>query len=320
MIDVKFYTPSNQASWDAAVQRSRASSFLFQRAFMDYHSDRFRDRSLMAFDEKGSLLAVLPAAETLDHSRVVVSHGGLTYGGILTDGTMTTARIGEVFDAALCAYSQAGYERLVYKAVPHIYHLYPSEEDLYWLFRHSAHLVSRAVSSVIDLTCSYGLSKLRQRKVKRAARENLTFRDDKECLSPYWQILTDVLSGRHGVKPVHSLEEIGRLMQTFPQEITLHTVWRGETILAGCLLFRTSTVVHVQYIAATNEGRAVSALDILFDRLIKEASEKAVSHYFDFGISTEQGGLVLNEGLIFQKEGFGARAVCYDTYEITLQN
>ena len=39
---------------------------------------------------------------------------------------------------------------------------------------------------------------------------------------------------------------------------------------------------------------------------------------FDFGVSTEQRGSYLNEGLIFQKEGFGGRAICYDTYAIDL--
>ena len=41
---------------------------------------------------------------------------------------------------------------------------------------------------------------------------------------------------------------------------------------------------------------------------------------FDFGISTEQGGRYLNEGLIFQKEGFGARTVVYDTYELNIES
>jgi hypothetical protein len=37
--------------------------------------------------------------------------------------------------------------------------------------------------------------------------------------------------------------------------------------------------------------------------------------YLDFGKSTETHSDILNENLIYQKEGFGARAVCYDTYE-----
>ena len=78
----------------------------------------------------------------------------------------------------------------------------------------------------------------------------------------------------------------------------------------------TETVAHAQYIASSKEGTEVGALDGLFDYLINERySDKK---WFDFGISTEQGGTYLNEGLVFQKEGFGARAVVYDQYVINL--
>ena len=56
------------------------------------------------------------------------------------------------------------------------------------------------------------------------------------------------------------------------------------------------------------------ALDLLFHQLIYD--RYAQKRYFDFGISTEHGGQMLNEGLLFQKEGFGGRAVVYDTYEM----
>ena len=80
------------------------------------------------------------------------------------------------------------------------------------------------------------------------------------------------------------------------------------------MVYETERVAHAQYIAASAEGKALGALDCLFDWLITERyADKA---YFDFGISTEQGGTWLNEGLQFQKEGFGARAVVYDAYEI----
>ena len=40
---------------------SKNGTFLFLRAYMDYHSDRFHDHSLMFHNEKGKLIAVLPA-------------------------------------------------------------------------------------------------------------------------------------------------------------------------------------------------------------------------------------------------------------------
>ncbi|MFR1987241.1 MAG: hypothetical protein ACLS29_03385 [Prevotellamassilia sp.] len=144
-----------------------------------------------------------------------------------------------------------------------------------------------------------------------------------------------MLQQRHGTLPVHSLEELQLLCERFPERIRLCTVHADdpfacngsaddrnslctlETMVAGCLLFLTDKVVHVQYIAANDLGCEIGALDWLFDQLIQDAQASA-EHvpFFDFGISTEAGGQVLNGGLIFQKEGFGARAICYDTYAI----
>ena len=79
------------------------------------------------------------------------------------------------------------------------------------------------------------------------------------------------------------------------------------------MIFDTGQVIHTQYIASTDEGKAEGALDLLFDKLINNNVYPSAL-YFDFGKSTENGGHYLNNNLIFQKEGFGGRGVCYDTY------
>lgn len=75
-------------------------------------------------------------------------------------------------------------------------------------------------------------------------------------------------------------------------------------------------VVHTQYISANLEGKEIGALDLLFDYLIN--TEYSNYKIFDFGQSTENNGIYLNESLIFQKEGFGGRGVVYDIYEYEL--
>ena len=61
------------------MSKGKNSTFLFQRDFMDYHSDRFMDHSLLVFkDEK--LIAVLPGNQV---DNTVYSHQGLTYGGLI---------------------------------------------------------------------------------------------------------------------------------------------------------------------------------------------------------------------------------------------
>ena len=67
--------------------------------------------------------------------------------------------------------------------------------------------------------------------------------------------------------------------------------------------------------AASPEGKQVGALDYLIALLLLSIEEHP---YLDFGISTEAAGTILNSGLIFQKEGFGARGICYDTYLFNL--
>ncbi len=69
-----------------------------------------------------------------------------------------------------------------------------------------------------------------------------------------------------------------------------------------------------QYIAANEHGKALGALDLLFDHLINDAY--AGWRYFDFGTSHNPADDALNVGLITQKEEFGGRAVVCDTYRV----
>ena len=87
-------------------------------------------------------------------------------------------------------------------------------------------------------------------------------------------------------------------------------------MLAGVIVYADGPVAHTQYISSTDEGREVGASDLVLDHLIRNVySDKA---YFDFGISTEQAGYHLNEGLSLYKENFGGRAICYDWYELLI--
>ena len=93
-------------------------------------------------------------------------------------------------------------------------------------------------------------------------------------------------------------------------------VYHNDTPLGGTVLFVMQRVVHTQYISANLEGKELGALDLLFDYLINQEYTKFP--VFDFGTSNENMGHVLNEALIFQKEGFGGRGVVCDIYEYDL--
>lgn len=305
--------PQQFEEWNEFVAKSKNGTFLFDRRFMDYHADRFHDYSLMFYD-KDRLLAVMPA-HVVDGD-TLVTHGGLTYGGLVMGPRIRAAQVCELFrefnEVLMCD----GFRRVVYKAVPWIYHRQPAEEDLYALTSVChARLIIRDISSVIISDRKMRFSDSRRDGLRKARRLGLIVKES-EDFAAFWQILHDNLSAKYGVRPVHSSAELELLHSRFPDKIKLYMVFDGEIPLGGTVLFLTPQVLHTQYISATPDGKACGAIDFLFDYLINSAYSNYC--YIDFGKSTSSYSADLNENLIFQKEGFGARAVCYDTYEWTL--
>src|SRR5438477_2063831 len=146
-LNVLKYDPEQKCCWNDFVSNAKNGLFLFQRDYMDYHSDRFEDCSLLFFEDE-RLRAIMPANRQAD---ALISHGGLTFGGVLSDSRMNVELMLKVFDALKSYLRERGVGKVIYKAVPHIYHRLPSEEDLYCLYRHGAPLVRRDISSTIDM-------------------------------------------------------------------------------------------------------------------------------------------------------------------------
>lgn len=321
---VTLYNESLKNNWDDFVENSKNGTFMLKRDYMDYHSDRFKDCSLL-FYEDDKLIAILPASL---HGTELRSHGGLTYGGIVSNKRMTTQKMLDVFDVLRDSLRKNGVNSLIYKRIPSVYHLYPSDEDLYALFRNGAKLVRRDISTAVLLEDKIKFSDLRKRGAKKALKRGLTVKESND-FDTYVDLLTKVLEEHHGTKPVHTAEELKLLAGRFPDIIKLFAAYDGQgKMYAGSVIFDTKQTVHAQYIANSDEGRAIGALDLVFDYLINEycfsftrggQNEKAFpKKYFDFGISTEDDGKYLNNGLISQKEGFGGRGIAYDFYEMMI--
>ena len=298
--------------WNGFVAKSKNGTFLFDRRFMDYHADRFQDYSLMFYD-KDRLLAVMPAHVDGD---TLVSHGGLTYGGLVMGPGIRAVQVCEIFRELNEVLRWDGFRRVIYKAVPWIYHQQPAEEDMYALMNVChARLIIRDISSAIIGDRKMRFSGSRKDGIRKARRRGLIVMESMD-FDAFWQILNDNLTSKYGIRPVHSAEELKLLHSRFPDKIRLYMVFEGEEPVGGTILFLTPQVLHTQYISATPEGKACGAIDLLFDHLINTVYSDY--RYIDFGKSTSSNSADLNENLIFQKEGFGARAVCYDTYEWTL--
>ena len=311
--DIVRYTPAQLSEWNTFVSKSKNATFLFDRRYMDYHADRFEDYSLMVY-YKSELYALLPANRVAD---TLYSHQGLTYGGLLMTSDSKTAVVRDAFVAMNNFLRQEGICRVIYKPIPWIYASLPSEEDLFALNNVcKAQVCSRDVATVVMLSHRLPLSELRWRCVKKAWKAGVEIREAQDC-SVFWPLLEANLKRRYNARPVHSLEEITLLKSRFPQQIRLFVACKDGRVIGGTLLYICARTIKTQYISANEEGRRVGALDLLFTTLLDKCSENGME-FFDFGTSNRPENDDLNDSLIFQKEGFGGRAVCYDTYEYSL--
>lgn len=315
-INVIPYSTDNAEEWNAFVRASRNATFLLERGYMDYHSDRFTDCSLIFRDDSGHILALLPACAD---GSTVHSHAGLTYGGLILpcSGCVDGCTVLEILNSACRYFRDNGFSILRYKAIPHIYHRYPAEEDIYALFRQGARQAEVNLSSTIALDEPLPFNQNSMRNMRHAAAAGVKAADDPAGFPEYWQLLSELLGERYGVRPVHTLAEIELLRNRFPDNIRLFTARDSlGGIVAGTLIFFTDTCAHAQYIAASARGKELRALPLLFDHIIKNHCGNR--RYFDFGISNERHGEYLNEGLLRQKNGMGGRGTAYCIYEVSL--
>jgi hypothetical protein len=312
-VEVRPYEAGDRELWDQLVEESRSRHFFFRRDYMDYHRDRFEDASRIVFED-GTPVAAFPANRS---GSEIVSHGGLTFGGILSGPKLTTRRTVEVLPALLASYAAEGVETLRYKAVPAFYHLVPAEEDLYALFLAGATLVRRDCAAALRPAHRPRPSKGRRAAVRQARAAGFEVgRED--AFGEFMRLEDEALRRRHGTAPVHTPAEMEMLAATFPDNIKLFTARRDGELEGGVLIYETAAVAHAQYIAGTERAYSEHALDAVVAHLIEE--EYAAKPWFDFGISTTEEGRNLNTGLMRNKESFGGRAVAYDTYLVRLED
>jgi hypothetical protein len=282
---------------------------------MEYHQDRFEDASFLIFkDEK--LVALFPANRK---NELIYSHQGLTYGGLIVGKQASFKTILNAFKSLLETCQSLGFNEMILKPTPRIYHTYPSDEMDYLLFKLQAELIRRDLTLTINSKQPIEISASNRKRGLKKAKKNELFVKEETDLDLFWnQILIPNLEEKHGVEPVHTLEEINYLKSKFPNNIKQFSVYKEDVIVAGATIFETDNVAHAQYISANNDKQELGSLDLLFHYLIYEVYKD--KPYFDFGICNENQGKHINSGLQSWKESFGARSISHDFYSIFTKN
>lgn len=311
---VKRYETTDFSDWNAFISKAKNATFLFHRDFMEYHSDRFEDFSLMVYDQE-KLVAVLPANRV---EATVYSHQGLTYGGLVYNNKIKLTSVIDIFKSILFFLNTKNIQNFQLKLIPSIYQITPAEDLNYALFLSDAKIIRIDTLSVIDLKTSFSLSKDRKNGVKKGIESNLEIKEVDD-FNEFWnEILTPNLELKHHSKPVHSLQEILKLKALFPKNIRQFNVYENGIMIAGTTIFESENVAHSQYISGKKDKNHLGGIDYLHYYLVTEVFKN--KRYFDFGISNESNGKKLNKGLLYWKESFGASTVVHDFYEVETAN
>ncbi|MCL4417627.1 MAG: GNAT family N-acetyltransferase [Actinobacteria bacterium] len=287
---------------------------MLNRNYIEYHSDRFKDHSLILMKDK-KVISLFPAEE---NKKEISSHNGLTYGGlILKDGT-------SIFDVLTCFYfilkyyHGLGIKQVSYKTIPFFYHAIPSFEDQYAIFVARGKLIRIDTYLITKISKEYDLQYRRERGIKKALKGGIKIIETNDLRDFWTEVLSPNLMTRFRVKPSHSIEEIELLKKRFPQNILhFNAIYNGK-VVAGTTIFIKNKVVHAQYISGNDIGRETGAIDLLFYHLLTKVFKDY--EWFSFGTTNENHGKKINIGLTQWKEGFDAKVIPHYFYKIKPEN
>ncbi|GAB1857524.1 hypothetical protein MHTCC0001_23600 [Flavobacteriaceae bacterium MHTCC 0001] len=309
---VEKYNKVHYDVWNDFVDKTKNATFLFHRNFMEYHSDRFDDFSLMVFRNE-ELVAIFPANRV---ANIVYSHQGLTYGGIFVNIKVSGVELRPILEA-LCSFAiLKGVTSFILKRIPSIYE---SFFDGVWdCLMKNYRVVELSTQKLLSIDYSnYKIHKTKLKHYRRALNKGLSIKKE-TTFAPFWnQVLIPRLKTKHNTKPVHTLKEIEYLHKLFSLNLKQYNVYLNNTILAGITIFDKGRVVKSQYGATTDLGEKYYAMDFLFVHLIEHYRDVG-KIFFSMGTVTDDNELGYNPGLLRQKIEFGCQEYPFKYFQIHL--
>ncbi len=326
---IKEYNEAFSEQWDEFVfEKSVNGNFLQSRQFLSYHpDDRFLDASLMYFDAKGNLRAVIPAAKIIEGSGMMefVSHPGSTYGGPVIDKkTCGIKRAQELLDELIEYLKNEGYSKAEFKLPPNFLWNYESASLFEYLFSYKKFKEEIELTTYIDFSfykekTVSNFSQGKRTNINNGIKQGLKSEvlSSKEQAQEFYVLLCETLK-KHDAKPVHTFEELWNLYsEKLVGKTELLGVYNGEELVAAgwLFLFDSQKAVHTQYLAANPDYGKLSPMTFLYYSAIEYCRERDI-RYLSWGISTEERGKVLNLGLTESKESFGSLFDVHRRYSI----
>jgi len=321
MIEIKKYIEEQSDLWEKVVKKANNGTIFHTRKFLSYHPPgRFTDHSLV-FHKKDKPYILFPAVnKEYDGKRFLISHPGSSYGSFVTPEDISFADSYNVVELLIKYAKKQDFDGIRLTPPPTIYNRRLSNYIEFALIQHGFTYFKREVSSILFLeeTIEQNLAKFKpshRQAVRKAIKAGVEVRESNN-FDEFYEILQKNLKIRHNVTPTHTLDELLKLKDLFPEKVNLFGAFIDDKMVAGVVNFiATPDVVLAFYISHNEEYQETRALNLLFYSIFDWAIKEKYK-VFDFGIFT------VNEepnfGLARFKENFGSSGMFRDTFEIIL--
>jgi hypothetical protein len=314
-MEIHKYTEKDHAPWEKFVAGANNGTIFHSLKFLSYHPhDRFQSLHLL-IKEKGNLVGLFPAVVEDD---TVISHRGASYGGLVLKPGLGVHDIYLAADHLVQYLKSQGYKKIILTQPPLIYYKEPDQYVDFALQKIGFCYRKREITAVIPLDAADPLETFHsdaRRSTKKAIREGVRVRLS-EDLAGYYGILKDNLGMRHNVTPTHTLAELTKLKNLFPDDILFFGAFLKEKMLGGIVIFCANTKVLLAFYISHNDAyQAYRPVNLLFYEILNWGRTKGFK-YLDLGTFTIN--MEPNWGLARFKENSGARGFLRDTYEIDL--
>ncbi|MDY2657665.1 MAG: GNAT family N-acetyltransferase [Candidatus Limiplasma sp.] len=311
------YDPSWEERWDRFVMEgSMNGTFLQTRRFLSYHPQgRFEDVSLMVLDGQ-ELVAVCPAAaQTVNGVRMLRSHPGSTFGGLVVSSALLRApRLVTLMEQLDMYWRGQGFGASELKLTSDLFSTQPTDVLQYVLY-HAGYTDELEIAAYVpiagrtheELVAAYSFNK--RYDLKKCVKTGLSDRPlhTQEELAAFYDLLCENLK-KFDATPVHTLAELVDFHDVrLSDEVRFLGVFtpEGKMVAGACLFwFCQARVLHTQYLATAPLKGCVPST-YLYDSVIR-AGMSLGAKCVSFGTSTHDRGRVLNTGLIQNKEGYGS--------------
>ena len=324
-MEILRYSEAERRRWDDFVRSANNGTIFHTRRFLSYHPpQRFVDHSLL-FLKKGRLIALLPAVDfTQEGGRILISHRGASYGGFVVRDTLSIREAFDLVEALIKHAKAEGFDAVDLTPPPQIYLRRPSNYIDFALVQNGFRYRKREISSVIPLDFSRDeilttFNEGSRRAVRRGQKLGVVVRESDEArdYERFYAILKKNLRLRHGVKPTHTLPELLKVKELFPDRIKLFAAYTPENdMAAGVVMFICNPrVVLAFYISHDEDYQQYRGVNCLFHDIIDWGIREGYG-FLDFGIFTVNEDP--NWGLARFKESFGAQGVFRDSLRLTL--